>query len=85
MSVYSVVRLSSYRFRKNSELFSKNYLIFLDLRVIVHFGSIKVEQRVDESPLFLVGFQQERVTSGGCALARKEDVAEATALGTRVS
>lgn len=33
---------------------SKNYLIFLDLRVIVAFGSIKVEQRVDESPLFLI-------------------------------
>jgi len=59
-------------------------LIFLDFRAIVTFGSIKVEQRVDESPLFLVGNQQERVTSGGCALARMEDVAKATALGTRV-
>ncbi len=28
-------------------------MIFLDLRAIVAFGSIKVEQRVDESPLFL--------------------------------
>ena len=64
---------------------SKNYLIFPNLRAIVADGSIKVEQRVDESPLFLVGFQQERVTSGGCALARMEDVAEATALGTQVS
>ena len=41
--------------------FSKKYLIFLDFRAIVVNGSILVEQRVDESPLFLVGFQQERV------------------------
>ncbi len=60
-------------------------MLFKDFRDIIAYGSIKVEQRVDESPLFLVGFQQERVTSGGCALARKEDVALATALGTRVS
>ena len=40
---------------------SKKYLIFIDFRAIVTYGSIKVEQRVDESPLFLVGFQQERV------------------------
>ena len=42
--------------------FSKKYLIFLDFRAIVAHGSILVEQRVDESPLFLVGFQQERVS-----------------------
>ena len=65
--------------------FSKKHLIFLVFRAIVTYGSIKVEQRVDESPLFLVGSQQERVTSGGCALARMEDVADATVLGTRVS
>ena len=60
-------------------------MIFLGFRAIVTYGSIKVEQRVDESPLFLVGFQQERVLSEGYALARMEDVAEATALGTQVS
>lgn len=34
--------------------FFKNYLIFPEAGDILSYGSIKVEQRVDESPLFLV-------------------------------
>ena len=38
--------------------FSKKYLIFQDFRAIVAYGSILVEQRVDESPLFLNAFDK---------------------------